>query len=128
MTQTFTRNPLSGSTDGRGIKITATSSPGVTVHTATSDTTFFDEISLRITNVDTVARPYVIEAGGTTNPDDRIVGVVLAGQSIMIDNFILRNSLVAKVSSITLTWIDGVSYAGAANVLVVHGQVLRQTA
>ena len=42
---TFTKQKLSGSTDGKGIKITSnTGGSGTTVHTAVTGTTDFDEV------------------------------------------------------------------------------------
>ena len=43
---TFSKQLLSGSTDGRGIKVAATASSGTTIHTASSTATTFDEIWL----------------------------------------------------------------------------------
>lgn len=128
MTTTYSIVPLSGSTDFRGIKITTTASPGDTVHTAQASATLPDLVTLRLTNTDTTARPYKVQWGGTTSPDDfAFEGVLLPGQSRLICHQTpIRNALVVKVASITLTWIDGVSYTGAANVLVAHGQVQRQ--
>lgn len=124
---TFSIVPLSGSTDFRGIKITQTASPGTTVHTAQASATLPDMVTFDIENTDTSARPYTVEWGGTSNPDDRITGVILAGSFARVcTQKPIRNALVVKVSSITLTWVDGASYTGAANVLVVHGNVQRQ--
>lgn len=43
---TFSKQILSGSTDGRGIKVAATASSGTTIHTASSTATTYDEIWL----------------------------------------------------------------------------------
>lgn len=129
MTTTYSVVPLSGSTDFKGIKITTTASPGDTIHTSQAGGgTLPDLLTIKITNTDTVARPYKVQWGGTTSPDDfAYIGVVLPGQTLKVcDQQPTRNSLIVKVASITLTWIDGVSYTGAANVLVVHGHVQRQ--
>jgi len=125
---TFTTIPLSGATDYRPIKIAATSGTGTTVHTAQASTTLSDFVTLEITNSDTVARPYVVQWGGTSAPDDNAFeGVILAGSSetICIKKPI-RNALVVRVKSETLTWIDLVSYTGATNVLLVSGSVQRE--
>jgi hypothetical protein len=128
MATTFSVIPLSGSTDYRGIKITTTASPGDTVHTAQASATLADFLDIDITNTDTAARPFTVQWGGTTSPDDKIiVGVVLPGQTLRVcTQKPIRNALVVKIASITMTWIDGVSYAGAANVLVVGGKCQRQ--
>src|SRR5512139_1683053 len=79
---TAVKRKLSGSTDGRGIKVVATASAGTTIHTAVAGTTAgtFDEIWLYAYNSDSVARLLTIEFGGTTAPDDNIK-VTLASQS-----------------------------------------------
>jgi hypothetical protein len=46
---TFSKQLLSGSTDGRQIKVAATASSGTTIHTASSTTTVFDEVWLYAT-------------------------------------------------------------------------------
>lgn len=124
---TFSLVPLSGSTDFRGVKVAATSSPGTTAHTAQASATLPDLVTIDLENTDTVARPYTIEWGGVTNPDDRMTGVILPGSfARVVTQKPIRNALLIKISSITLTWVDGVSYTGAANVIVAHGYVQRQ--
>jgi hypothetical protein len=124
----FTTIPLSGSTDFRPVKIAATSGAGTLVHTAQSSTTLSDFVTIEINNSDTVARPYIVQWGGTSAPDDNAFeGVILAGsnETICIKKPI-RNALVVRVKSETLTWIDGVSYTGATNILLVSGSVQRE--
>jgi hypothetical protein len=43
---TYSKQILSGSTDGRAIKVAQTASTGTTIHTASSTTTVFDEVWL----------------------------------------------------------------------------------
>lgn len=111
---TVSRIPLTGSTHGRGIKVTGTSTgASVTVHTASATTTagLGDEVHLFAYNDDTQARELTIEFGGTTDPDDTIV-IPIAPQSgvqYVVPGLFLRNSLVVK------------AFASAANVIVVHG-------
>lgn len=127
MTTTYSIIPLSGSTDFKGIKITTTASAGDTIHTAFASTTLPDLLSIDIANTDTVARPFTFQWGGTASPDDKYVGVVLAGQTLRVcTQKPIRNALVVKCFSGTMTWVDGISYTGAANVLIVHGQCQRQ--
>jgi len=124
---TFSIVPLSGSTDFRGIKITTTASSGDTIHTAQASASLPDFVSIDIENTDTSARPFTLQWGGTTAPDDSITGVVLPGQILTVTTKKpIRNSLVVRCFSGTMTWIDGISYTGAANVLAVHGLVQRQ--
>jgi hypothetical protein len=46
---TFSKQIFSGSTDGRQVKVVATSSPGTTIHTASTNTAAFDEVWLYAT-------------------------------------------------------------------------------
>ena len=112
---TAVKRKLSGSTDGRGIKVVATASAGTTIHTAVAGTTAgtFDEVWLYAYNSDTVDRLLTIEYGGTTAPDDNIK-VTIAAQSglvLVTPGLILQNGDVVK------------AFAAAANVVVIFGYV-----
>lgn len=111
---------LSGSTDGRPIKVVATATAGTTIHTAAATTGAdnYDEIWLWAYNSDVADRTLTIEFGGTTAPDDTIM-LTLAYQSglyLVIPGLILQNSLVVK------------AFASAANVVTISGYVNRMTA
>lgn len=114
---TIARQLLSGSTNGRPIKVAASATPGTTIHTALSGTSGFDEVYCWVTNTSSGAVTLTVEFGGTTNPDDRLTNdysipanslpiPIVTGQN-------LQNSLVVKM------------YASSANVLVVTGYVNR---
>jgi hypothetical protein len=126
----FTIIPLSGSTDYRPVKVGATSGTGTLIHTAQASATLSDFVTLTISNTDTVGRPFVVQWGGTTAPDDNAFeGVLLASKSKTICvKKPIRNSLIIRVKSETLTWIDGISYTGAADILIVNGEVQREAA
>lgn len=107
---------LSGSTDGKQIKVAATSTPGTTIHTATSSTTTtWDRIYLYATNQDTADIALTIEYGGTSSPDDLITVTIPAknGRVVLLDGEILQNSLVVK------------AFAGTANKVMISGHVIR---
>lgn len=110
----YTREPLSASTHGRGIKVVATSSTGTTIHTSQASTSLSDVITLYAYNSDSVARQLTIEWGGTTAPDDNIVVDVPAKGSglfpVVID-LICRNSQVVT------------AFCETANVVVIFGFV-----
>lgn len=113
---TVSRIPLSGSTHGRGIKVTGTSTgASVTVHTAAATTTagLGDEIHVWAYNSDSQSRTLTIEFGGTSSPDDHIKIDVppLAGTIYVVPGLHLRNSLVVK------------AFADTANVIVLYGYV-----
>jgi hypothetical protein len=113
----YSKLPLSGSTDGRGIKVAATSiGSGTTIHTANSSGTLVDNLTLFAYNSDTVSRLLTLGWGGTTSPDDLLLLTLPPANSGLIlvaADLVLRNSLVIKAS------------ADAANVVVVHGYVNR---
>jgi hypothetical protein len=119
---TVSRIPLSGSTHGRGIKVTGTSTgASVTIHTAQATTTdgLGDEVTLWAYNDGTVAVTLTIEHGGTTDPDDTIaVDVPPTGSGLFLvaPGLFIRNALVVK------------AFASTANVIVLHGHVNRITA
>lgn len=106
---------LSGSTNGRQIKVAATSSPGTTIHTAVSGTTQQDKITLYCYNSDTVARELVLQWGGTTSPDDDIKKMIPPkdGAHLVTDNLPLNNGSVVK------------AYCATTNVLMISGTVRR---
>jgi hypothetical protein len=117
MTATFSKLELSGSTDGKQIKIAATSSPGTAIHTATSSTTTgYDEVWLWAVNSDTVTRLLTVQWGGTTAPDDSIACQIPptgALPVLIVPGLILQNSLLVK------------AFCATTNVVMLGGYVNR---
>lgn len=113
MAGTFRRRPLSGSTHGRGIKLTGTATgSSVAIHTAIADATLVDVLTLYATNFDVVQRTVSIEWGGTGSPDDILTFQVPPKNTIcLIPDLLLRNSLPIK------------GWADAANMVMVFGFV-----
>jgi hypothetical protein len=113
---TFTKNKLSGSTDGKAIKVTGTTTAAtVTVHTAVAGTTTgtFDEIWVYANNTSATASKLTLEWGTATAADGNIE-VTIAGEAglvLVIPGLILQNSMVVK------------AFADAANVLLLTGYV-----
>lgn len=114
---TYARIPLSGSTTGKGIKVTGTGTGStVTVHTAQSGTSFVDVVTLYAMNDSGVGVLLTIEWGATTDPDDLITVVVPAqgaGLIPVVIDLVIQNSLVVK------------AFAETANVIVLFGFVNR---
>jgi hypothetical protein len=113
---TFTKNKLSGSTDGLGIKVTGTSTAAtVTVHTAVAGTTVgvFDEIWIYAVNTSASSVKLTLEWGTATAADGNIEVTVLpeAGLVTIIPGLILQNAKVVK------------AFAGTADVILVAGFV-----
>lgn len=69
----YSRQLLSGSTNGRAIAVAATATPGTMVHTAQSGTTGFDEVYIWASNVSGSSATLTIEWGGVGAPGDHIV-------------------------------------------------------
>lgn len=113
---TYTKQKLSGSTDGKGIKITQTATAGDTIHTA--DATALDEIWLYVVNSGSVGVTLTVEWGEATAPDGNIEGTIPADEGLIlfIPGLLLTNELVVK------------AFASVADVLIIHGYVNRISA
>lgn len=114
----YTKRLLSGSTDGKQILISATTSGGAnTIHTAVSGTTEFDESWIYATNNDTSNVNLTILWGGTSSPADYIQLSVpyKQGLYLIIPGLILQNGMVVK------------AFAGTTNVISLSGWVNRIT-
>lgn len=112
---TFSKLKLSGSTDGRLIKVAATATAGTTVHTAHASA--LDEIWLWAVNSDTADRKLTIEYGGVASPDDLIEQTIPAesGLILVLPGILITNSLVVR------------AFSSSANVVMVGGYVNRIT-
>jgi hypothetical protein len=112
---------LSGSTDGRAIKVVATASAGTLIHTAQAGTTLsdlYDEVWLWAWNSDSSARLLTLQFGGTTSPDDNITRTLnpvasASGDGLVLicPGFILQNADVVR------------AFAAAANVVMIVGYI-----
>lgn len=108
---------LSGSTDGRRIKVAATSTPGTTLHTATSTSGQIDWVTLYAQNSHTADVLLTVEFGGTTSPDDLIQQTIPAksGDVLLVAGLPLRAGLLVR------------AFAAVTNVVTVAGSVERST-
>jgi hypothetical protein len=111
--QTFTKNILSGSTNGKGIKIVQTATAGTLIHTAVAGTSSMDEIWLYAYNGHTADVVLTIEWGEATVPDGNTVITIpfKQGRFCIIDGRLLQNSLVVR------------AFAATANVIIIDGFV-----
>lgn len=115
---TFSRELLSGSTDGMPIKVTGTNTAGaVTIHTAHASAK--DEVYLWVSNTSASAATLTLEWGGATDPDNllcKAVSIPANSPPIPISTGqTLTNSKVVE------------AFAGTANVLNIVGYVNRIT-
>jgi hypothetical protein len=110
---TYTKLKLSGSTDGKGIKVAQTATAGTTIHTAHA--TALDEIWIYAVNSGVADVKLTIEWGEATAPDGNIEGTIEGegGLALVVPGLLLTNSLVVK------------AFAGTANVIIIHGFVNR---
>ena len=111
----YSKEKLSGSTNGNQIHITATAAgSAVTIHTAQSGTTYFDEVWIYATNNDHTPVQLSILYGGTTDPDDYINITIPAesGLTLVVPGLILQNSLVVKAFA---NVADKISLSGFVN-------------
>lgn len=110
---TYTKVKLTGSSDGKGIKISQTATAGNTLHTAHA--TSLDEIWLYAVNTSALSVKLTIEWGETTAPDGNIEMIVPgeSGLYLIVPGLLLTNSLVVS------------AFAATTNVIVVHGFVNR---
>lgn len=108
---TFTKVLLSGSINGKAIKVVATATTGTTIHTCPSGTTSVDEIWLYAVNSSSTAVKLTIKWGQTTAPDGNIELTIPAeaGLVLVVPGLLLQNSLVIT------------AFADTASVILIHG-------
>jgi hypothetical protein len=110
---------LSGSTNGRQIKVAATSTPGTLIHQTplvAGGLSVMDQVFLYATNTHASTTAIItIEFGGVTDPDDLITYTVDAaiGPVLVVPGFILNNNLVIR------------AFADAANIVNITGYAYR---
>ncbi len=111
----FTKRILSGSTNGRQIKVATTATAGTLIHTAVAGTSDIDEVYLYAVNSSTSAVKLTIEFGGVTSPDDLIEQTIPAesGLELIVPGLPLQNGLVVR------------AFAGTSNLIMISGYVNR---
>jgi hypothetical protein len=117
---TFSKAILSGSTDGKAIKVAATATAGTTIHTGSTTATTLDEVWLYAVNTSSSAVKLTIEWGGTASPDDLIELTVQpeAGLVTVAPGLLIKGNATALVVR---------AFAATANVITIHGFVNRIT-
>jgi hypothetical protein len=115
---TFTKLTLSASTDGRAIKVAATTTPGTTIHTGPSSASEIDEVWLYAMNTDTSARKLTVEWGGVSSPDDQIEITLPAEPGLVL----IAPGLLIKGNATPLLVR---AFAATADVVTIHGYVNR---
>jgi hypothetical protein len=113
---TYSKQLLSGSTNGKGIKVAATATAGTVIHTAVAGTSSLDEVWLYAHNTSSAVVKLTIEYGGVSSPDDHIeinIGAEGTGLVLVAAGILLQNGLVVR------------AFAGTTNVINIFGYVNR---
>ena len=113
---TFTKNHLSGSTDGKGIKVVQTATAGTTIHTGPTNTAHFHEVWLYAVNSSASAVKLTIEWGEATAPDGNIElsGAAESGLVLVVPGLLIKGNATPLVVK---------AFAATANVIMIHGYV-----
>jgi hypothetical protein len=113
---TYTKNHLSGSTDGRQIKVVETATAGTLIHAGPTNTAHFHEVWLYAVNSDTTARKLTIEWGGVSSPDDLIELTIAAesGLVLIVPGLVLQGNATA---------LNVRAFCASANVVNISGYV-----
>jgi hypothetical protein len=117
---TLTKDILSGSTDGKAVKVAATATPGTTVHTGSTTVADLHEVWLWAVNSSASNVKLTIEWGGTTSPDNLIEMTIPAedGPVCIVPGWVLKGNAVANVIR---------AFAATADVVMVYGYVNKIT-
>ena len=113
---TFTKTILSGSTDGRAIKVAATATPGTLIHTGSTTVATLHEIWLYAFNSDAANVKLTVEWGGVTAPDDSIEVTIPSesGLFLVVPGLLIKGNATALVVR---------AFAATTNLLTINGFV-----
>lgn len=115
---TFSKAHLSGSTGGRAIKVTQTSTVGNTIHASTTSSSTIDEVWLYATNTSTSSVLLTLQWGSTTSPDDNIVASIPPQSTVTL----IPGHVISGTGSSTRVIT---AFAGTANVINIFGYINR---
>lgn len=113
---TFSKLPLTGSTNGKGVLITSVTSPGTLLHTAVSGSASFDEVWLYAMNTASSTVSLDVQYGGTATAD--LIEINIPGESglvLVVPGLYLNNSLEIR------------GFTTSASTITMHGYVNRVT-
>jgi hypothetical protein len=113
---TFTKSILSGSTDGKQIKVAATATAGTLIHTGSTTAATLHEVWLYAVNTSASDVKLTIEWGGAASPDDHIEYTVKAENGL----YLIVPGLLIKGNATALTVR---AFAATANVICLSGYV-----
>ena len=120
---TFTKVFLSGGSQGKAVKVAATTSgsAGTTIHTTGTSSTAIDEVWLYATNSSSVNVVLTIQWGGVTAVDNEAKLTIppTAGLTLVIPGLILTGT--GSAGNVIA------AYAATTNVITINGYVNRIT-
>ena len=113
---TFSKSILSGSTDGKQIKVAATATAGTLIHTGPTATSALHEMWVYAVNTSATDVKLTVEYGGVASPDDHIEYTVKAenGLYLIIPGLLIKGNATALVVR---------AFAATANVICISGYV-----
>ena len=113
---TFTKKILSGSTDGKSIKVVQTATAGTTIHTGSATASTLDEVWIYAVNSSASSVKLTIEWGEATAPDGNIELTVQpeAGLVTVIPGLLIKGNATPLVVK---------AFAATANVICINGFV-----
>ena len=116
---TFTKVLLSGSSQGKAVKVVATASSGTTIHTTGTSSSIIDEVWIYAYNSASTATALTIQYGGTTAVDNDIKITIppTTGLTLVVPGLLLTGD------GTTASTIR--AYAATANVVTLSGYINR---
>ena len=113
---TFSKTILSGSTDGKQIKVAATATAGTLIHTGSATAATLHELWLYAVNTSASDVKLTIEWGGVASPDDHIEYTVKAenGVYLIVPGLLIKGNATALVVR---------AFAATTNVICISGYV-----
>lgn len=112
---TFTKKILSGSSDGKPVKVVATTSVGTTIHTGSSTATVLQEVWIWAQNNHTADVVLTVEYGDTASEGNIIVSIkAKAGLALICPGLLLKGN----AAPLTIR-----AFASVTNVISITGFV-----
>ena len=118
---TFSKTILSGSTDGKQIKVAQTATAGTLIHTGSTTTATLHEVWLYAVNTSASDVKLTIEWGGVASPDDHIEYTVKAenGLYLIVAGGLIKGNATPLVVA---------AFAATTSAINIFGYVNRITA
>lgn len=110
----YSKQLLSGSTNGQGVVLSQTATAGNLIHTAVSGTSSLDEVWLYATNTQATTATVTIEYGNANTTGSIAIDVAGdAGLTLLVPGLLINNGLEIR------------GFADTTNVITVYGYVNR---